>query len=547
MSEYQVIARKFRPQSFKDVIGQEAIVTTLKNAIRSKRLAQAYLFCGSRGTGKTTLARLLAKALNCQQPTTENEPCNQCSSCREIISGMSLDVLEIDGASHRGIEDIRQINETVGYAASGNYKVYIIDEVHMLTKEAFNALLKTLEEPPLKVKFFFATTEPHKVPPTILSRCQRFNLNRIPQPLIVTKLRHIAHQLQVEVEEDALRLLAQRAEGGLRDAESLFDQILAFEEGRVTIASVTAILGLMPREIYFEIDQAGKEGQFIKAFEITHRVFSEGKDLTFFIEGLIDHLRQILLVKLSGVNSSFMTLTDSEKEKYTQAASLYSREQCLDLIEYLLEAQNQLRTTPFGKTSLETILLHVMRSHFRLSIEQLVYHLSELEQMINDRNENAALTMPQQIESSQANASIPKNIPTPSNISLQASATQPSFSAGSAPKSISSIQQPTQVKPTASVPPVAKAPVIPATAKAPSSPPPNLFESFTTEDPTPTLADLGRMSKITKPTIPASASPPTAKASSSQTSHNESQHPMHVYDTLMHFAAVELDGRLQKN
>ena len=167
MPEYQVIARKFRPQSFKDVFGQEAIITTLKNAIKFNRMAQAYLFCGSRGTGKTTLARLLAKALNCRHPDEECEPCNACASCKEITSGNSLDVLEIDGASHRGIEDIRQINETVGYAASGRCKIYIIDEVHMLTKEAFNALLKTLEEPPAKVKFLFATTEPHKVPPTI--------------------------------------------------------------------------------------------------------------------------------------------------------------------------------------------------------------------------------------------------------------------------------------------------------------------------------------------------------------------------------------------
>jgi DNA polymerase-3 subunit gamma/tau len=537
MSDYQVIARKFRPQSFKDVIGQEAIVTTLKNAIKSKRLAQAYLFCGSRGTGKTTLARLLAKALNCQQPTPDCEPCNQCSCCREIISGMSLDVLEIDGASHRGIEDIRQINETVGYASSGHYKVYIIDEVHMLTKEAFNALLKTLEEPPPKVKFFFATTEPHKVLPTILSRCQRFNLSRIPQPLIVTKLRHIAHQLGVEVEEDALRLLAQRAEGGLRDAESLFDQILAFEEGCITLSSVTAILGLMPREIYFEIDQAGKEGQFIKAFEIAHRVFSEGKDLTFFIEGLIDHLRQILLVKLSGVNSSFMTLTDSEKEKYAQAASLYSREQCLDLIEYLIEAQNQLRTTPFGKTSLETILLHVMRSHFRLSIEQLVRHLSELEQMVNEKNESTTPVAPQPSIPPKASAPTPPTMSLPSSPPMQAPAPKPPFPVAHAPKPAS---LPAQMPIPAKI-----APTPPPVAKAPPPPPPTLFESFTTEDPTPTPADLGKSPKIAKPSISSSAPPPTKI--SPAPSQDEAQRPMHAYDTLMHFAAVELDGRLQKN
>ena len=231
MSTYQVLARKYRPQHFNEVLGQDAIVTTLKNAIKHNRLAHAYLFCGSRGTGKTTLARVFAKALNCQSPTSDAEPCNKCSSCKEIAAGNALDVLEIDGASHRGIDDIRQINETVGYASSsGKYKIYIIDEVHMLTKEAFNALLKTLEEPPLKVIFLFATTEPHKVLPTILSRCQRFNLNRISLDTIVDKLRQIAIDQNVEIDEEALYLLAQRAEGGLRDAESLFDQIIAFHE-----------------------------------------------------------------------------------------------------------------------------------------------------------------------------------------------------------------------------------------------------------------------------------------------------------------------------
>ena len=185
---YQIIPRKYRPQAFSSIIGQEAIVITLKNAIRLKRLAHAYLFSGSKGTGKTTLARLFAKALNCKHLDQDGEPCNQCPSCLEITSGHSLDVLEIDGASNRGIDDIRQINETIGYApASGEYKIYIIDEVHMLTKEAFNALLKTLEEPPPHVKFFFATTEPHKVLPTILSRCQRFDLNRIPEEAMQQK------------------------------------------------------------------------------------------------------------------------------------------------------------------------------------------------------------------------------------------------------------------------------------------------------------------------------------------------------------------------
>src|SRR3984957_4201366 len=232
MPEYQVLARKYRPQSFQEVLGQEAIITTLKNAIKNNRLAHAYLFCGSRGTGKTTLARIFAKALNCQRPTEDLEPCNVCESCKEITSGSSLDVLEIDGASHRGIDDVRQINDTVGYScASGKYKIYIIDEVHMLTKEAFNALLKTLEEPPPKVKFFFATTEPHKIPATILSRCQRFNLRRISPSLIVQKLQRIAQDVKAEIDPEALHLIANMADGALRDAESLLDQVLSFTEG----------------------------------------------------------------------------------------------------------------------------------------------------------------------------------------------------------------------------------------------------------------------------------------------------------------------------
>ncbi len=258
MPEYQVLARKYRPQTFAEVIGQEAIITTLKNAIKNKRLAHAYLFCGSRGTGKTTLARILAKALNCQHPTPEGEPCNQCASCKEITSGHSLDVLEIDGASHRGIDDVRQINETVGYAtSSGCYKIYIIDEVHMLTKEAFNALLKTLEEPPPKVLFFFATTEPHKVLPTILSRCQRFNLTRIPLEKIASKLREICQDLGIAIDEAALRLIAGRAEGGLRNAESLLDQIISFHEGPISLESAAAILGVMSRDSLFALDSAG--------------------------------------------------------------------------------------------------------------------------------------------------------------------------------------------------------------------------------------------------------------------------------------------------
>lgn len=493
MSNYQVIARKFRPQYFKEVIGQEAIVITLKNAIKFKRLAQAYLFCGSRGTGKTTLARIFAKALNCQNLTPEQEPCNTCASCREITAGSSLDVLEIDGASHRGIEDIRQINETVGYSSSsGGYKIYIIDEVHMLTKEAFNALLKTLEEPPSQVKFLFATTEPHKVLPTILSRCQRFTLNRIPLDKITKKLAFISEQLGVEVEEEALYFLARQAEGGLRDAESLLDQMTAFVDGKITLSSVNTILGLMPKEAYFELDQAGKEGHLAKAFELSHQLFTQGKDLIHFVEGLIEHFRTILLIKLAGKEAPFLALSQIEKEKYETTARLYTQEQCLNLIDYLIEAQNQIRFAPSAKVALEAILLHIMRSHFRLPIEYLVRRLSELEKAITPLAE--------------AVPSVPLPIPPPPPIAI---VTKPA------------------IKPEPSTPKVP-----PAT--------PKIVPSIS-EDPTPTPADLGIKTKTPKP-LPIEPPPPV----SSPLDHKKKK-PAHHYDTLLHFAAVELEGKIQKN
>lgn len=488
MSEYQVTARKYRPKSFVEVVGQEAIITTLKNAIRRNRLAHAYLFCGPRGTGKTTIARTFAKALNCQQPDENLEPCNQCASCREISSGNSLDVLEIDGASHRGIDDIRQINDTVGYAtASGKYKIYIIDEVHMLTKEAFNALLKTLEEPPAKVIFFFATTEPHKVLPTILSRCQRFNLSRIPVAGIMSKLARIAKDQGVSIDEEALRLLAGRADGCLRDAESLFDQIIAFHEGAITAASVAAVLGMMPRDSFFELDRAGKEGQLSIAFDIANQVFAEGKDVAYFIENLIEHFRNILLVKISGKNAPFIALSESDRNRYEASAKLYTQEQCLTILDFLVEAQNQ-RFTSNGRIALEAILLRILRTHQRIPIEFLVRRLSEIEQNLGS-------------------VSVPETLPKPAAI-------------------INETPEPVKV--------------------VKSKP----LESSMTVDPSPSNADLGIKEKapvkpvekaIERDTMPietgARLTPEAKDAALKQQSR---------YDTLLQFATVELEGTLQR-
>lgn len=494
MSEYKVLARKYRPQSFREVVGQEAIVTTLKNAIRRSSLAHAYLFCGARGTGKTTLARVFAKALNCLKPSEDFEPCNQCASCKEITSGNSLDVLEIDGASHRGIDDVRQINETVGYAAaSGKYKIYIIDEVHMLTKEAFNALLKTLEEPPAKVKFFFATTEVHKVLPTILSRCQRFNLNRIPIADIITKLSQISQDLQIPFEEEALLLLANRADGSLRDAESLLDQIITFHEGKISLETVSAVLGVMPRDSLFVLDRAGSESNLTMAFEIANQVFAQGKDVTYFVDSLIEHFRNILLVQLSGKSAPFLSLSDTERNKYEASAKLYRQDQCLSILEFLVETRSQNRFSASSRVALESILLRILRSHQNIPIGMLVQRLVELEQKLGGGSSQKT--------------------------------SMPAF------------------KPQAAVAPI---PEIPK-----PSPVIQIQTQSIMEDPEPTKADLGiqenKQQQIPQVVGPAAVSAPIELgARPTEEAKAAAVQQQSKYDTLLQFASVELEGTIRK-
>lgn len=386
MADYQVIARKYRPKRFNEVIGQSALVTTLLNAIKFERLAHAYLFCGTRGTGKTSIARIFAKALNCPHVGPDFEPCNQCSVCKEISQGQSLDVLEIDGASHRGIDDIRQINETVGFTpTSCKYKIYIIDEVHMLTKEAFNALLKTLEEPPQNVKFFFATTEPHKIPATILSRCQRFQLKRISIDEISSKLKRIAQDLQKEVEEEAIYLVAKLAEGSLRDAESLFDQILSYHEGIITYQDSAAMLGLASSKQFFELDEAVKDSNLSYAFELTHHLFINGKDFHHFIDGLIEHYRNLLTLKLEPKG---ILLPLFDKEAYKQSATIYDKDEIVHILEYLIEERQKTKLSLSPQVMIESQLLHILQTKKRVSIETLVKRLTELEKVITSKSES---------------------------------------------------------------------------------------------------------------------------------------------------------------
>ncbi len=385
---YQIIARKFRPQTFADVVGQDAIVTTLKNALRSGRTAQAYLFCGTRGTGKTTFARLLAKALNCTSLTSDLEPCNACPSCIDITKSRSLNVLEIDGASNRGIDDIRQINETTCYASiSGKYKIYIIDEVHMLTKEAFNALLKTLEEPPENVKFLFATTEPHKILPTIVSRCQRFDLNRLSAEEIKLKLRSIVKELGIEIEEDALALISYKAEGSLRDAESLLDQISCLSDGTITLALVSAHFGVISKDSFFQLDNAIYNQDVAVAFTFIEKLFESGKDIHSFFDSLLEHFRTLLCLKFPTSSATPVFLNEKERTQYHQSASLYKEEHLLYILDYLVSWAQKLHKTPFQRLYLEMLLLHLIRSRYRITIDHLTKKLIALESSLGNKQE----------------------------------------------------------------------------------------------------------------------------------------------------------------
>lgn len=382
-TDYQVMARSMRPQRFEDVVGQEKTKTTLKNAFKLNRLSHAYLFCGSHGIGKTTLARIFAKMLNCDAPDN-GEPCNTCSSCREITGCCSLDVIEIDGASHRGIDDIRQINETVSFAVKENkHKIYILDEVHMLTKEAFNALLKTLEAPPKKVTFIFATTEPHKIPTTILSRCQCFYLEPISWQDIQKHILFCTNKMGVEFEKEAAELVAKRSRGSLRDALVLADQLITYGQKKVTLDKAIHFLGLLPKSELFEFDLKGAHNDLDAACALAQNVISSGKNLIQFLDMLCEHFRQILYIKIYKGNPTSLKVSESEWPSYQQSADCYHYEQCLYIIDLILEAQNKIMRAASKQIALENLLLQIVRSHHRVSVQSLIDQLDALKSNLN--------------------------------------------------------------------------------------------------------------------------------------------------------------------
>lgn len=342
--EYQTLYRKWRPQLFEDIIGQEHITKTLINAITLNRVAHAYIFSGPRGVGKTTTARILAKALNCQEGPTAH-PCNQCSNCTRITEGFSMDVVEIDGASNRGIDDIRELRNKVKFAPSeGKYRIYIIDEVHMLTTEAFNALLKTLEEPPPHIVFIFATTAPYKIPETITSRCQWFNFRRIPLPEILNKLKKITESEKIEVETSSLRVIAQYSTGSLRDAESMLDQLIAYCGRKIDFSSVKDLLGAIEEEMFEDFLRAIINQEINKGIEIINQLLESGRDAAQFIKGLMEYIHNLTLVKYCSpeiMQSRGIFREDWERLK--NQSDLVNLNTLLSLIDELAEIEKKLR------------------------------------------------------------------------------------------------------------------------------------------------------------------------------------------------------------
>lgn len=369
---YQVLARKWRPQTFAEIVGQGATAETLKNAISQNRIAHAYLFAGARGVGKTTTARILAKALNCRQGPSVN-PCNDCASCREVTSGQSIDVLEIDAASNRGIDEIRELRESVRYrAARDRYKVFIIDEVHMLTTEAFNALLKTLEEPPAHVVFILATTELHKVPGTILSRCQHFNFRAISHREIFERLALIAGEEQVRIGERALSAIARASEGSLRDGESLLDQAISLCGEEVQEEQVRDLLGVVPQQLLEDVADAVIARDSKKVLALVDQALTSGRNPQQLVRELMGHFRNLLMVKIAGKDSQLVSAPSEELARLQTVSAQLSEEDLTRFFQILVATDGELRGSAHPRLHLELGLVRMVQAKRLAALEELL-------------------------------------------------------------------------------------------------------------------------------------------------------------------------------
>lgn len=385
---FLVTARKYRPQRFDEVVGQEHITTTLINALKSGRVAHAYLFTGPRGVGKTTTARILAKSLNCANPQ-DYEPCNKCDMCLSIQNSQLMDIIEIDAASNRGIDEIRALRESVKYSPTkGKYKVYIIDEVHMLTKESFNAFLKTLEEPPSHTVFIFATTDIQKVPATIISRCQRYDFRRIQLDVTKKLLLEVAKKENINIDDKTLTIIARKAEGGLRDAESFFDQTVAFCGNNVDYETVVKILNLIDDEVYFTLSDAVIGKDFPTAFTVSNIIYENGWNFIDFTEGLITHFRNIMTVVVTNSTKHIET-AEVYEQKYLNYEEQFSESDLLRILNYLTKLQSELRFSQNHKLKIEVALCHIIGLERSLTLSKLI---SEIETTKEINTKSVAIT-----------------------------------------------------------------------------------------------------------------------------------------------------------
>lgn len=377
---YIALYREWRPQAFTEMVGQEHVTRTLQNALRNQRLAHAYLFSGPRGTGKTSAAKILSKAINCENGPTD-EPCNNCAACRGITEGSIMDVVEIDAASNRGVDEIRDLREQVKYAPTEvRYKVYIVDEVHMLTTEAFNALLKTLEEPPSHVLFILATTEPHKLPATIISRCQRFDFRRILGRQIVERLRHIANEKHIEAEEDALWLVARAAEGGMRDALSIFDQVISFGGDKVTSDAIISLIGGVRSDLLASIARSMAEGNVQEVLRTTGGLVEDGKDVGQILYDVTLYFRDLLMCKTVPGLEEILDRIQYDKT-FPEIAELFSTPQLISMIEQMTETAQEMKWHNQGRLLLEMLLVRLSNTRSE-NVEDLVHRIEVLERKL---------------------------------------------------------------------------------------------------------------------------------------------------------------------
>ncbi len=386
---YLVLARKWRPQRFEDVVGQEHVTTTLRNAIAQGRLAHAFLFSGPRGVGKTTVARLLARALNCGEGPTA-EPCGRCANCSDIVAGSALDVVEIDGASNTGVDNIRELNEAVRYRpASGRFKIYIIDEVHMLSTAAFNALLKTLEEPPEHVKFIFATTEVQQLPATVVSRCQRYEFKRIAMPELLTRLRRIVADEKIDVTDPALFALAREADGSMRDAQSLLDQVIVFAGKKIDEAEVRAALGVADRAVLHRVTAAvlGRDpAGCLQAVDELHRY---GYEVGQFCRDLVRQLRHLTVAALFGKPALLTDLSDAEVQETMRQAELRSADDLQRLFRVVQAGAEEVRRSILPAVALEMILVKMATMADATPVDQVLARLEAMERRLAGGGESA--------------------------------------------------------------------------------------------------------------------------------------------------------------